>query len=113
MKKTLIVFGFFLFIIGIYYLITYKKRKKRSEIRKKVLVDSERDYGKIAKNMAFSISKSKNLYKLLIAKVHPDRFQDEKKVIAEHLSRKINNAKKNYDELISLKVEVDEFLKHH
>lgn len=77
------------------------------------MADSESDYTKTAKNIALSISKSKNLYKSLITEVHPDRFQDEKKLIAEQLSIKITNAKKNYKELISLKVEVDEFLKQH
>jgi len=47
----------------------------------------------------------------LIVKVHPDKFSDSKKERATELSSRITKSKKNYEELYSLKIEVEEFLK--
>lgn len=86
------------------------KQRKKSILRKKVLADGTDDYKGAAKNIANSISKSRELYKELIVKVHPDRFQDERRVIATELSAKITKAKRNYDELTFLKTEVEKFM---
>lgn len=68
------------------------------------------DYKSVAQNIALSISKSKDLYKSLIVKVHPDKFIEEKKEEATELSTRITMAKKNYEELTRLKIEVEQFL---
>jgi hypothetical protein len=86
------------------------KQRKKSILRKKVLADGTDDYKGAAKNIANSISKSRELYKELIVKIHPDRFLDERKIIATELSAKITKAKRNYDELNMLKIEVETFL---
>ncbi|MBS0645480.1 MAG: hypothetical protein JSR97_02660 [Verrucomicrobia bacterium] len=86
------------------------KQRKKSILRKKVLADGTDDYKGAAKNIANSISKSRELYKELIVKVHPDKFQDERRIVATELSARITKAKRNYNELISLKTEVDKFM---
>jgi hypothetical protein len=86
------------------------KQRKKSILRKKVLADGTNDYMGAAKNIANSISKSRELYKELIVKIHPDRFLDERKVVATELSAKITKAKRNFDELSLLKIEVEKFL---
>jgi hypothetical protein len=91
--------------------MTFKKRKERNELKRKVLEDSDINYGETAKNIALSISKAKVLYKSLITKVHPDLFLNDKRIIAEGLSSKITSAKKDYQALIELEKEVMEFLK--
>lgn len=86
------------------------KQRNRSILRKKVLADGIDDYKGTAKNIANSISKSRELYKELIVKVHPDRFQDDRIVIATELTSKITKAKRNYEELTLLKSEVEKFI---
>lgn len=113
MKTLFIYFGIILFLYGIYYLLTLKKRRLRRNIRKKLSQKEDNNFIHIFKNMAFSISKSKELYKSLITKVHPDRFTDERKIKAEELSARITKFKKNYDELLKLKVEVENFINQY
>lgn len=72
--------------------------------------EGKSDYKSVAQNIALSISKSKDLYKSLIVKVHPDKFIEEKKEEATELSTRITMAKKNYEELTRLKIEVEQFL---
>ena len=85
------------------------KQRKKSKLRKKILSDGE-SFTETAINITNSIGKSKDLYKKLIVKVHPDRFFGEKKTIANELSAKITKSKKNYKELLELKTQVDDFL---
>ena len=86
------------------------RKRKKFILRKKVLADGTDDYIGTAKNIANSISKSRKLYKELIVKVHPDRFLDERRLVATELSAKITTVKRNFDELSLLKIEVDKFL---
>ncbi|WP_445714011.1 hypothetical protein [Flavobacterium sp.] len=86
------------------------KQRKKSILRKKVLADGTNDYEGTAKNIANSISKSRSLYKELITKVHPNNFNDDRIELATELSSKITKAKRNYEELIKLKIEVEEFI---
>jgi len=58
-----------------------------------------------------SISKAKKLYKALITRVHPDKFQNDKNEKANELASRITTAKRNYDELCKLEIEVGQFLK--
>lgn len=85
------------------------KQRKKSKLRKKILAEGE-SFSETAKNITNSISKSKGLYKNLIVKVHPDKFFGEKKMLANELSAKITKSKKNYNELLDLKIQVDDFL---
>lgn len=85
-------------------------RRKKSKLRKLVLEDSSDDYTNTAKNIANSISKSRQLYKELIIKIHPDRFLDDRKVKATELSARITKSKRNFDDLSNLKIEVENFL---
>jgi hypothetical protein len=111
MRTTLIIVSSILIFLGIvFYFITNKKRKRKRELKMKIMADGENDYSKTAKNIAMSISKSKELYKILITKVHPDRFHDEKRDKATELSARITKAKKNYNQLLLLQDEVTEFL---
>lgn len=89
-----------------------RKRAKRRKLRNKILKDGD-GYSVSAKNIVDSISKSKALYKELITSVHPDKFQDiEKKEKATDLASRITKSKKNYNDLVQLKIEVLEFLKN-
>lgn len=86
-----------------------EKKRHRRDLRRKILSKSG-SYEEMADNITKSITKSRDLYKLLITKVHPDRFIDEKKTIATELSSRITENKKDYAELLKLKEEVDLFL---
>jgi hypothetical protein len=70
------------------------KQRKKSQLRKRVLQVGSDDYANTAKNIANSISKSRLLYKELIVKIHPDKFPDERKIIATELSARITSQKK-------------------
>lgn len=105
----------FLRIISIITIVPFAiqliiKQRNKSILRKKVLADGTDDYKGTAKNIANSISKSKSLYKELITKVHPNNFNDERIDLATELSSKITRAKRNYEELEKLSIEVDEFI---
>lgn len=85
------------------------ERRKKSELRKKILSE-EISYADTAENITKSISHSNKLYKELITKVHPDLFKESNKIYATELSSKITENKKNYNELLKLKIEVEDFL---
>ena len=111
MKKNLIIASLSAAVLLLpVALILFKKRKAKRDLKRRVLADGNSDYSGTAKNIALSISKSKQLYKDLIVKVHPDRFQDDLKEKATELSAKITKSKRNYDELLSLEIEVKTFL---
>lgn len=99
-----------LFCYSIYFSATYKKRKSKGKLRKKVLADGDNDYKTRAKNIALGIANGKDLYKELIVKVHPDKFSDDKKGTATLLSQRITDAKRNYNELCKIEEDVIKFL---
>jgi len=63
-------------------------------------------------NLMNSINKSRQLYKQLSAKCHPDRFvsDEEKKVIAESLFQDITRNQRNYNKLLELQEEATQKL---
>ncbi|MGK0411987.1 MAG: hypothetical protein ACJA1B_000176 [Polaribacter sp.] len=85
------------------------KRKKKAELRRKILSEKI-SYTDTANNITKSIAHSNKLYKELITKVHPDLFEESNKIYATELSSKITKNKKNYNELLKLKVQVERFL---
>jgi hypothetical protein len=99
-----------LLICSLFFALLFVKALKKNKLRKRVLSEGVSDYKSVAQNIALSISKSKDLYKSLIVKVHPDKFIEEKKEEATELSTRITMAKKNYEELTRLKIEVEQFL---
>lgn len=110
MKKTIIITGVSISLLLLsWYLITYKKRKQKSDLRKKVLADSG-NYKEETENIVNSISKSRSLYKSLIIKVHPDRFTDGRKEIAEQFTSKLTENKRNYKKLLDIQLEINKFL---
>lgn len=98
-----------------WFLLISKKRRAKRILKRKILADNDSNYSDTAKNIAMSISKSKILYKNLIAKVHPDKFFHHKDKIKNEkvaeLASRITKSKRNYDELRKLEIEVEEFLK--
>ena len=63
-------------------------------------------------NLMNSINGSKDLYKELSRKCHPDRFvNSEKQIIAEEIFQEISNNKRDYKKLIELKQRATEELK--
>jgi hypothetical protein len=84
---------------------------KRRKLRKELLKDGTSDFEGVAGNIVNSISKSKKLHKELIGKIHADRFTDETlKFKAGEIATRVNLARRDYAELIKLKVEVDNFI---
>ncbi len=106
--KILIIF---VIIFLFWFFKTYKRRKNNRILKKQVLSDSNSDYSGIAKNIISGITNAKILYKKLITQIHPDKFQDHRNKKAHELASKITNAKRNYNELVKLEKEVQEFLK--
>ena len=91
-------------------IVLIRKKIKRARLKRRILEDSD-DYKTSTQNIVDSISKSKGLYKELITAVHPDKFQDiEKRNKATDLASRITKSKKNYNDLVQLKIEVSEFL---
>jgi hypothetical protein len=89
-----------------------KKRSKKNKLKQRILADNH-DYTFNAKNIVNSISKSKDLYKELITSIHPDKFIGiEKKQEATKLASRVTKSKKNYNDLLNLKIEIIEFLKN-
>lgn len=111
MKNKLIKILAFITIVPFIVQVINKQRTK-SILRKKVLSDGTTDYAGTASNIANSIAKSRELYKELIVKIHPDRVTDEYKEKATELSSKITKSKRNYQELIELKKEVEALFEH-
>lgn len=108
-KEVILAFSAAVILVPIAFWI-YNKKKRKLEIKKKILTDNELDYGDTAKNIALSMSQAKKLYKQLIISVHPDRFPESKQNLATDLSARITKSKRNYDELMKLKEEVQSFL---
>lgn len=97
----------FLILLGFYFIRKiYLVRKK---LREQLLTDVDENFEETTQNIVLSISKSNALYKSLIKQVHPDKFQEDKRVVATELSMKITQAKRNYKELLKLKEEVEHF----
>lgn len=108
--KNEILIALSLLALSPFLIINIRKRHKKNKLKRKVLADNH-DYAFTAKNIVDSISKSKNLYKELITLIHPDKFLEiEKKNEATKLASRITKSKKNYNDLINLKIEVTEFL---
>ena len=68
----------------------------------------KQDYTKDAVNVVESFSKAKALYKEMCKRCHPDRFvEEDKKIIAENLFKKIQNNRYDYDALQHLYNEIN------
>ena len=64
---------------------------------------------KNAVNVVESFSKAKVLYKTLCKKCHPDRFvEEEKKLIAENLFKRVQHNRYDYEALKCISDEVDQ-----
>ncbi len=98
--------GLLLFSFAIYLIIINKRKRVLQRLKKTDSLNYKREILNISK----SISKSKNLYKQLIVKVHPDKFTGDDNEAATILSQKITSSKRNYNELILLSKEVESFL---
>lgn len=94
--------------VVVFYLLV-RRRIARKQLRESLLNGIDEGFQETTHNIVLSISKSKDLYKSLIKQVHPDKFQDEKKIMATELSMKLTKAKRNYNELIKIKDEVEIF----
>lgn len=98
----------FLELIGLIFLI-YKLKSKMKGLE---LTDSETKHLKKAKknkidmdHLMNNIHSSKNLYKDLSKKCHPDRFiNDPKQIIAEEIFQEITENEKNFEKLSKLKL---------
>lgn len=88
-------------IIAIFYLYRWTINRKRLQ---------NFDYSAEGKNIALSITKCKSLHKQLVKAIHPDRFAEAEREIADSLMQKINASKYDYNQLINLKIEVEIFL---
>lgn len=83
------------FIIGFFRKFFYVNKKDKVDVS----------------NIITSINSSGKLHKKLIVKIHPDKFMDENlKLIAEEFTKKINENRSNYNELLAIEVEIKEKL---
>ena len=97
---------------GISLLFLRCKRKARKKLKERVLTDGITNYRETTNNLVNSISKSKQLYKQQIVRVHPDKFIDENKIKAEEISSRLTQHKRDYNSLQKIEKEIDEFLKN-
>ena len=82
------------FFIGYFFIKIYKRNVAKKELKKVLEQDANVDLSENIKNIKNSISKSKVLYKSLIKKIHPDKFQEEEiKEKATLLSQRITKSK--------------------
>ena len=106
MKKILSIISK---ILVVPYIIN--KIISRRKLRREILKDGNPDYNNTASNIIASMKMAKKLHKELILKVHPDKIQDDsKKEKRDELSAKVNNARRDYNKLVELKGEIDNFL---
>ena len=90
-----------LFIIIL--IIVYIKKNKKDNIKEKL--DIEDDKVDI-NNLINSINHSKNLYKQLIIKYHPDKYVNEnEKAKAEYIVKEITKNKRDYKKLLEIENE--------
>jgi hypothetical protein len=68
------------------------------------------DYSAQGRNIASSIVQCKSLHKKLVKAIHPDRFDEPNRRIADELMQKINASRYDYRQLSNLKIEVETFL---
>jgi hypothetical protein len=101
MKYYLYLAAFILLVI--YFTIILFKRRRR-KLTKGI------DYKAEGINIALGITKCKTLHKELVKLIHPDRINDDKKLIADQLIQNINAARYDYRKLVALKAEVIRFL---
>lgn len=94
----------FLFILFLIYNIKSKNSvSKLSEFESKHLKKAKNNSIDMD-NLINSIHKSRDLYKLLSKKCHPDRFvNDPKQKIAEEIFQEISKNERNFQKLNSLK----------
>jgi hypothetical protein len=110
MKKNILRIGSILLVLPFIFQLAAKIKNRRA-LRKRVLADGNSDYKGTATDIANGINgNTRKLYKELITKIHPDRFLDDKKIIANELSQKITESKHNHSQLVELKNQVDKFL---
>lgn len=98
-----IAFGEFLIILSlVFYIIYLKRRQTLSKFEKEILEAKNTDID--MDDLMLSINKSRELYKELSRKCHPDQhmnseFQKE----IEELFQEITKNKRNFQELVKLK----------
>lgn len=98
-----IAFGEFLIILSlVFYIIYLKRRQTLSKFEKEILEAKNTDID--MDDLMLSINKSRELYKELSRKCHPDQhmnseFQKE----IEELFKEITKNKRNFQELVKLK----------
>lgn len=107
MKTYSIIIVAIAFFGYIFFLI---KRRQKIQKFKNLFEEDEVGTSGELKNIVDSITKSKKLYKSLITKVHPDKFEHKFKLEANNLSARITAAKRNYNKLKKLELEVNDFL---
>ena len=106
MKKILSIISK---ILVVPYIIN--KIISRRKLRREILKDGNPDFKNTASNIIASMKMAKKLHKDLILKVHSDKIQDDsKKEKADELAAKVNLARRDYNGLVALEKEIEEFL---
>lgn len=81
-----------------------KKKEVVFDTKTEDLLNSSKSTNIDMTNLMDSINKSRDLYKLLSSKCHPDRFLDaEKNKLADDLFQEITKSQRNYARLLELK----------
>jgi hypothetical protein len=88
-----------------------KQRKKKMDLWNVKKSDLMKSGNVDMTNLVNSIHHSRELYKELSSKCHPDRFVNmPEQKIAEELFQRISKNKRNYEQLVALKAEAIEKL---
>lgn len=98
-----IAFGEFLIILSLVFsIISLKRRQTLSKFEKEIL--EAKNTGVNMDELMLSINKSRELYKLLSRKCHPDQhINSEYQKEIEELFQEITKNKRNFQELVRLK----------
>ena len=109
---------FWIALIELFFIIfLFYKLKSKKEVTE--LTDLEINSIKKSKNnninmnsLMDNIHNSRNLYKELTRKCHPERFvNDERQVLAEEIFKEISDNERNYEKLYLLKLRAENELK--
>jgi len=104
---------FFLVLLVVFKMIKKNKNDSNQDMLKKAIDDSKKVSIDMS-NIIISINNSRDLYKKLCVKYHPDKFIDENiKKIANDLIAEINSNKTDYKKLLVIENKAEKLLKQH
>jgi hypothetical protein len=96
---TNIYFQIIVFLMLFFLILHFIRANKRRKIKNRIIDIDQIQYGNHAQEIIDNLTKSKNLYTLLIKRIHPDKQCQEMKGISEQITSRLNQNKTNFREL--------------